>query len=76
MSFEDRLTEMPTEENWDSYGGHPTTEAAKRTARMLAPVPTSNGGIGLIWHCAGADVEIEIGPDGDFTMVSWGKAGS
>lgn len=76
MSFEDRLAEMPTGENWDSYEGHPTTEAAKKTARMFSLVPASDGGLMIEWHCAGADVEIEIGPEGDFTLVNWGKAGS
>lgn len=64
------------EEGWDSYGGQPPTRKALREAESCLssfdrpylplghPVPLSNGGIQLEWHCGGFDVELEISPDG------------
>ena len=62
--FASRLAEMPTEHDWDSYGAHPTTEAALDTAYAIEPVPTVNGGIQVEVHRRGFDLEIEIAPDG------------
>ncbi len=71
-----KLESMPTESGWDSYGGSPTTDAAKDVARiMLAPpciVPTNSGGIQLEWHQGGWDIEIVIEADGTLSE-SWSE---
>lgn len=61
------------EANWDSYGAVPITEAALRVAEAVAFVPCCDGGIQVELHGGGAEIEIEIGPDGTVTSVFWGK---
>lgn len=62
--------------NWDTYGALPielsvVNQASQLMSEILeledpAPwvVPMSNGGIQLEWHENGADLEIEIEPEG------------
>jgi len=62
-------------QNWDSYGGKPTSYTAlNRGLRLLdwvmepsasAPsvVPLSNGGLQLEWHRGGHDLEIIVNPE-------------
>lgn len=57
--------------DWDSYDGVKITEAAVKTAEALRPVPLSDGGIQLELHCAGSDLEIEIGADGKIRGICW-----
>lgn len=68
------IDDMPVTQNWDSYGGNPITDAAKKTVAALQLVPCSDGGIGIEWRLGGSDVEITVGPDGCFTGVYWGKS--
>ena len=63
-----------TEPDWDSYGGKPTTEAAIKTARNLVGIPLRTGGIQIEMSAGGADIEIEIDPDGKVSSVLWMKA--
>lgn len=63
----DRLSAL--EPGWDSYKGKPITKAALDAARAILstpgyPVPTSDGGIQIEWHCGGVDLENSIHPDG------------
>lgn len=67
--LERNLAEMPAEENWDSYGAHPTTQAAKDAVLAFHVCPTNRGGIVLSWK--GEDVYVEFGPDGECRCVSW-----
>lgn len=61
---------VATKEDWDSYGGVPTTEAAIATARKLVGVSMSNGGVQIELHAGGWDIEIEIMPDGRVWGIS------
>lgn len=63
-----------TEENWNSYGGRPTTEEAKRGAAALHKgvwSPCSDGGLALLATVGTDDIEIVIGPDGRIKSVYW-----
>jgi hypothetical protein len=71
--FAERLANLPTEDGWDSYGGKPTTEAARRTAENLTIVPTSTGGVQIELHAGGMDVEIEIDFAGQVSSVLVGQ---
>lgn len=61
------------EDNWDSYGGKATTQAAIRTAGYLCSVPTSQGGLQIELHAGGADIEIEIAADGKVIGAAWNR---
>ena len=61
--------------DWDSYGGYPLNDSAVAPAFELAlsghaqcahptVVPLPNGGLGLRWRSAKAELEIDVGPDG------------
>jgi len=68
------LGSMP--ENWDSYGGSPTTfDATFAALRFMAEflseqskeptiVPATSGGVQLEWHRLAGDLEVAFGPDG------------
>jgi hypothetical protein len=56
----DDLPDFPTEDNWDSYGAAATTPEAIASARSIAMVPTTTGGV-LIEHDGFA---VTILPDG------------
>lgn len=62
-------------QNWNSYGGVPTTQIAcevlLRVAEQIpegysacAIVPTPAGGVQLEWHRGGLDAELEVGSPG------------
>jgi len=67
--------------NWDTYGGLPVEPASISAGLELlaatmgtttpapAVVPTSPGGIQFEWHEAGVDLELEISPRGQASMV-------
>jgi hypothetical protein len=61
------------EDNWDSYQGRKTTDAAIKTAEHLTSCPTSCGGIQIELHAGGSSVEIEINDDGRMVGVVWSK---
>lgn len=46
--------------DWDTYGADPISPQAIRTAENLAAIPKSDGGIDLVLHAGGAEIEIEI----------------
>jgi len=68
------LSSMP--ENWDSYGGVPTTFEAtlaalnfisqylSEEAREPTIVPATNGGVQFEWHRLAGDLEVSFSPDG------------
>jgi NTP pyrophosphatase (non-canonical NTP hydrolase) len=64
----DRLRDL--REDWDSYGGKPTTEAALRAAESASWVPVPDGGAQWELHAGGREIEVEIGPDGSVVDVS------
>jgi hypothetical protein len=74
MSYEQRIEDMPTEKDWNSYGAEPITKEARETALNVTSVPTSDGGIQLEWHQDGANTEVVIGSSGAIIGVYWGKA--
>lgn len=51
-----------------------TTEAALKTADNFTALPMDDGGLMCEIHAGGADIEIEIDPDGTVVGVSWMKA--
>ena len=67
-------------ENWDSYGGAPTTfeatlAALNFIARYLSEqakeptiVPATNGGIQLEWHRHSGDLEVAFSPEGTIAV--------
>lgn len=73
-------------DNWDSYGGHPTTDLAIFTAlsliaRLLTDastpptiVPTSEGGVQLEWHRGGDELEIRVTPTGEISAFRFNEA--
>ena len=66
-----------TERGWDSYDGAPTTESAVKTAEAFTHwSPMNDGGLGIEAYCGGAEVMIEVGPDGKIRQVGWSKPGS
>lgn len=63
----------PTEDNWDSYGGKPTTKEAQDAARQFLSdivsgrfhaVPTCKGGV-AISEQSDENWIVEFGPDGE-----------
>ncbi len=74
--YTDQLACMPQVADWDTYGGEPTTWHAKATAAELWPVPMADGGIQVELHAGGADIEIEIRPDGGVRSVYFHAAAS
>ena len=73
----DRLQEsMRLDQGWDSYGGSPIAVSAVQDAisflastldrDSVAPavVPMSDGGLQLLWHRAGIDIEVTFAADG------------
>jgi len=64
MAHRDPRKAAATKQNWDSYGGLPTTEAAIRTAENAVWVPLTKGGLMLeIIHSDG-EASIDIDADG------------
>lgn len=51
-------------DGWDSYEGKAPTEAALKVVRGLNAVPRSDGGIQLVWHANGWEIEVDFEPDG------------
>jgi hypothetical protein len=72
--FARRLAEMPTEEDWNSYGAKSTTDAAKETAAALTLVPTIDGGVQFELHAGGSELEIEVDSDGVVCSVFWERS--
>lgn len=80
-----RLLSLPG--GWDSYGAPPidrdavvhVVEVLNRALGPDAPapqvVPTPFGGIQLEWHRRGVDLEIEIRPDGSYSLCFEDAAG-
>lgn len=71
------LRELP--ENWDSYGARQVTVQSFETALLLTSrisegsplpsiVPTPTGGVQLEWHLFGIDLEVDITPEGNYSM--------
>lgn len=58
-----RTAHLPTEENWDGDGAHPTSGQARRVLEALSVVPTVKGGAQIELHAGGVDLEIEIEDD-------------
>ena len=70
--FSDRLDSLASlQDGWDGYKGKAPTDKALATAANLCVVPTSCGGVQIEMHAGGANVEIEIGADGDVHGVYW-----
>lgn len=67
--LEKRLSEMPTEEDWDSYGGRSTTDEAKQAVLAFGLVPNNRGGVQLHWK--DEEVYVEFGPDGEVCGIGW-----
>ena len=65
------LPDMPTEDNWDSYGGIPITEAAKNMAGNIHFIPKSDGGILIDLNME--EVLIDIDENGLITCVCWDR---
>lgn len=63
---------LPTEENWDGDGAHPTSGQARRVLEALSVVPTVEGGAQIELHAGGVDLEIEIESTGKVTSIAWG----
>lgn len=67
--------------NWNSYGALPIADRAIQVAIALlhdvmperAPhaqiVPTAPGGVQLEWHTGGIDMEIEVEPNGEASVI-------
>ena len=71
------LAKLP--HGWNSYDSPPMTEAALLSARKIAEAlrtlvhvsPVPGGGIQFEWHGGGADIEIEVMPNGSVeTLVT------
>lgn len=60
-------------QGWDGHDGVPTRQEAISTALAAHAVPMSDGGLQLEWHAGGANIEIEIDPEGNFASVSWSR---
>lgn len=60
--------------NWDSYGAAPIRPQAVETVKALKVVPVCTGGVQIELCAGGADLEIEIGPDGQVNGVYFEKA--
>ncbi len=58
--------------NWDSYGSSKISKEAIKALDNIHVVPTSIGGWILEMRLSGADVDIEITPDGTVDSV-WHK---
>ena len=56
-------------DGWDSYDGKAPTAEAMKTVSYFTTVPLSNGGLQVEVHAGGADVEIEIDPDGNINDI-------
>ena len=52
-----------------------TTEAALATVNNFVAVPMDDGGLMFECHAGGADIEIEVAPDGAVVGVSWTRSG-
>jgi hypothetical protein len=63
-----RLAAIP--DGW-SPGRKAPTEAALATASNMTVCPLSDGSVQVEMHAGGADIEIEIGPDGLVDSVMW-----
>lgn len=73
--FDERLASMVgLKADWDSYGAKPITEAAIKTAGLMVPIPSRDGGIDLELHAGGIDLTIEIDPDGTVKSIYWEEA--
>jgi hypothetical protein len=71
--LEQLTTAMTLPRNWDSYGGRPVMIASVEKAvlfllsnmrtQSLPPtvVPMSDGGVQLVWHDNGVDIEVSFG---------------
>ncbi len=57
----------------DEWDGHPKTKAptneAIDTARYMTVCPMSYGALSIELHAGGADIEIEISPDGHVESI-------
>lgn len=72
-SLDAQLTELADLQNdWDSYGGRPTSLAAIATCRTLHFTPSSDGGIQVELHHGGHRAEIFITHEGDIDYAGWG----
>ena len=71
-----QLSELAVlEADWDGYGAPPLGRKAIETAGAIQFVPMSNGGVQVELHAGGAEIEIEIEPDGTVCLVTTCKAG-
>lgn len=78
------LLELP--DNWDSYGGRRIRSSATSRASSLLEsvvssqtpkpsiVPTCLGGVQFEWHTGLADLEVELGPDGQMVEVFYNRS--
>ena len=69
--FERRINDLPTEDNWNSYGGKPPSlkSLAKLAAFHLSP--TSNGGVQISWD--GEKTAVEFDEHGNVCCICWEK---
>lgn len=73
--FNDRLADFAhMRDGWDGHGSKAPTDDAIRTAANLVPVPGGDGSIQVEMHAGGADIEIEIAPDGTVKSVLWARS--
>lgn len=74
LNIEYRLNELQAlSVGWDSYGGLPLTDEAAETLRRINIVPSSDGGAQIEMHVGGADIEIEVEPDGQILGISFDR---
>lgn len=61
---------FPSKENWDSYEGLPTTEAALRVLRNIKLSPLISGGVCIdIFTADGKEVSIDVSETGEFKAM-------
>jgi hypothetical protein len=61
-------------DGWDGRGSAKPTAASIGTACYMTAVPGGDGSVQLEMHAGGADIEIEIGPDGQVRAVMWSRS--
>lgn len=75
MALSDQIDKLGhLKDGWDGRGSARPSEAAIATARSIGICPLGNGGVQLELHSGGADVEVEIDPDGKVISVMWAKS--
>jgi hypothetical protein len=61
--------DAPTEADWDTYGGAPTSEAALEVVRTLRIVPTASGGVQFELYVGGFEIEVEYDRHGHLESI-------